>query len=208
MAIITLNYEKRIYSSHMIKNCLVPNKLTKTIEVSQSEWSLQFWKALGIFCLCPQSPWMVWEWGQWFSLLVNSSHPYMRCLVCSQVMRSCTGIWVTNRSPPSQKSRPVTRCPTAPQENGNSSEVWTTSAAASVLSMQTYTTAPPYPTRKPWLGSLQPNPPREPPQNPHCSAAGSPDSSCSHTEPRSLCSIITSDPERSTGPVEIQLGQY
>lgn len=119
--------------------------------------------------------------------MVNSSHkrcfhPYMMCLVCPQVTRSCTGIWVTNRSPPSQKSRPVTRCPTAPQENANSSEGSTTSAAASALSTQTYTTAPPYPTRRPSLGNLQPNLPRDPPQNPHCWAAGSPDSSCSHTE--------------------------
>lgn len=106
----------------------------------------------------------------------------MMCLVFPQVRRFCTGIWVTNRSPPSQKSRPVTHCPTGPQANGNSSEGSTTSAAASVSSMQTYTTAPPYPIRKQWHGSLQRNLPRDHPQNPHCSAAGSPDSSCSRTE--------------------------
>lgn len=106
----------------------------------------------------------------------------MMCLVCPQVRRFCTGIWVTNRSPPSQKSRPVTHCPTGPQANASSSEGSTTSAAASVSSMQTYTTVPPYPTRKPWHASLRRNLPRDLRLNPLCSAAGSHDSSCSRTE--------------------------
>ncbi len=127
--------------------------------------------------------------------MINSYHK--RCLVCPQVMRSCTGIWVTNRSPPSQKSHPVTRCPTAPQENANSSEGSTTSAAASALLTQTYTAVPPYPTRRPWLGNLQPNHPRKPPQNPPCWAAGSPDSSCSRTERLAAAARLQCYPFRS-----------